>query len=75
VSFQDYRNAQPTAQLTPRNTPEQVHGARAAVAGYVHRCGGDIELLRELVEMIGLQRTTAEITAEAAALADQEETP
>lgn len=74
MSFQDYRNARPQAQLTPRNTPEQVRGARAGTADYVRRCaGGDIEVLRELVEMLGLERTVDEITAEAAALADQEE--
>lgn len=73
VSFSDYCNVTPTAQLTPRNTPGQVHDARAAAASYVRRrAGGDPEVLRELIDMLGLQRSTAEITAEAAALADQE---
>lgn len=70
----DFRNSRPKAQLTPRNTPEQVHDARAAAAGYVRRrADGDPALLRELIEMLGLERTVDEITAEAAALADQEE--
>lgn len=72
MSFSDYSNVRPAAQLTPRNTPEQVHGARAATANYVRRrAGGDTVALRELIEMLGLGRSTAEITAEAAALAEE----
>ncbi len=73
MSFLDYNNVRPAAQLTPRNTPAQVHGARAVTAGYVERrAGGDTEVLRELIDMLGLGRTTAEITAEAERLADEE---
>lgn len=70
MSFEDYRGAWPKAQLTPRNTQEQVHGARAACARYVRdNAGCDVEALRELIEMLGLERTVAEIAAEREAVA------
>ncbi len=73
MSFTDFSNVRPTAQLTPRNSADQVARARGAAASYVRRReGGDPEALRELLGMLGLGRSTAEITAEAAALAVEE---
>jgi hypothetical protein len=74
VSFDDHAKFRPTVQQTARCGPEQIQGARKACERYVRRKGdSDLGLLRELIEMLGLERTVDEITAEAAALADQEE--